>query len=223
MAIVTTTEQIEQRKLKDETTSVIQKAQMLQVGNPAEHGAAIDFLKTIKASQERVTGFFGPMKKKAHEAWRLICDGENEFITPLKESERIAKDKVLRFQFKAEQERVQAEREAQARADEAARKERERLEKEAEKLKTPEKKAERLEQAAAVVAPVIEVASEVPKVGGVSTTKRWKHRVVDVAKLPREYMLPNEKMLAGIATSTKGQIKIEGVEFYSEASLSVGK
>ncbi len=44
----------------------------------------------------------------------------------------------------------------QAKVDEAARIERERLEREAARLKTPEKKAERLEQAAAIVPPIIQ-------------------------------------------------------------------
>ena len=134
----------------------------------------------------------------------------------------MVKDKTNRYLLAEEQKRVAQQAEAQAKADEAARRERERLEKEAAKLKSPELKAERLEQAAAVVAPVIQVASVVEKQKGVSTVKRWKHKVTDIDLLPKMYMLANDKMLAGVATSSKGVAKIPGVQFYSEDGLAVG-
>ena len=70
--------------------------------------------------------------------------------------------------------------------------------------------------AAALIQPVI--AREVPKIAGIKTRTVWKYRIVDAAQIPREYMIPNEVMLGNVARSTKGAVKVAGVEFYSEDS-----
>ena len=61
---------------------------------------------------------------------------------------------------------------------EAAKAERERLEKEAAKLKTPELREQRLEQAAAVIAPVVQVAAPA---NAVRTQKRWVVQSLELA------------------------------------------
>ena len=50
-----------------------------------------------------------------------------------------------------------------------------------------------------------------------------KARVTSAAALPKEYMVPNEKMLDALAKASKGAMKIPGVEFYTESILAVGK
>ena len=77
-----------------------------------------------------------------------------------------------------------------------------------------------MEQAAAVSAPVIEVAREVPKVAGQSVRKTWKARVTDIQQVPREWMVVNESALNAFAKSTKGAVKVPGVEFFEESTLA---
>lgn len=84
-----------------------------------------------------------------------------------------------------------------------------------------ESKAELLAmQAATVVAPIVAPTTE--NISGVSRAVVWKHRVVDASLIPREYMVPNDTMLAGVAKSTKGAIAIPGVEIYSERVIRSG-
>ncbi len=73
-------------------------------------------------------------------------------------------------------------------------------------------------KAAQVVAPKVE--AYIPPVVGQSSRTIWKARVVDAAQIPREYMVPNEKMLNDVAGATKGKLSVPGVEFYPEQVMS---
>ena len=44
----------------------------------------------------------------------------------------------------------------------------------------------------------------------------WKFKVVDESLVPREYMQPNEKLIGGTIRSSKGKMKIPGIEAYEE-------
>lgn len=133
------------------------------------------------------------------------------------------KEDALRV-IKTEQERVWREKE------EAARKEAERLAaegkaEEAAKARVEADKAaakanERAAQAQEICVPVPVLNSTVEKIAGIATRSIWKFRIVDVNKIPRQYMVPNEKMLGEIARTLKNSLTIEGVEFYSEESMS---
>jgi hypothetical protein len=63
--------------------------------------------------------------------------------------------------------------------------------------------------------------NEVQKVDGVSIASKWVAVIVDVDKIPRKYMLPDVKTLTAIAKASKDLIKIPGVEFKEEKSMSV--
>ena len=127
------------------------------------------------------------------------------------EAERVAAEKA------AELRRLAEAAAAAGRADEAS--------KLAAKAEAVTEKAEAKagtiqEQAASVIIPTI--AKELPKVAGISTRKVWKHRVTDARKVPRDYLMVNDKMLADFAKATKGAIPVDGVEFYSEEVMAAG-
>jgi hypothetical protein len=73
-----------------------------------------------------------------------------------------------------------------------------------------------------VAAPVIVVAKETPRVAGISYRETWKHRVTDVNKVPREYLMVDEQKLRRVVAAMKGQIKIAGVEVYAEKTAAAG-
>lgn len=111
---------------------------------------------------------------QAHRKWTAF----RGMFAPLEAAAKTIKGKVINYQegviraAKAEEARLQAE------ADERARRERERLEKQAAALKTPELREQRMEQAAAVVAPVVRVAAPV---AAVKVQRRWAVRSIDKA------------------------------------------
>jgi len=144
--------------------------------------------------------------------------------------EQARKEREKQAQEAEKQRRIEQEArdkaEAARKAAEAAgAEERARLLREAEaaerKAAAAQIKAEtREDNASAVVTPVVQVAV---KQQGESMRKIWRALVVDVAQVPREYMIVNEKALDGIAKATKGSIQIAGVGFYAENSLAVRK
>jgi hypothetical protein len=87
------------------------------------------------------------------------------------------------------------------------------------------------EQAEAVlenIPPVPTVIIDKPKVSGMFGRDNWKFEVVDMLDLViwacennPGLIIPNEKMLGELARSTKGQLTIPGVRFYSEEGLVI--
>ena len=106
-------------------------------------------------------------------------------------------------------------------------KEREAMQREAEKRRAEAeaaaaKAAAKEEAAAEVVAPVVQIASVTPKVQGQAIRRTWRARVVNVALVPREYLVPNQQALDAFARATKGAIPLPGIEMVSEVNMSTG-
>lgn len=203
--------------LKHERDVNIEKANSMVITSAETYLDATDFLKTLKGMQKEAETKFEKSIKASYAAWKEICNLKNSIVEPLAEAERLLKGKAIAYN--QEQERIAAAK--QARIDAQKRKEQEELlakAKKAEEKGQTEKAENLMQQAQNMPAPVVEKA--VPKNSGISIKKNWKFRVKDVNAIPREYMIPNEKALQGIATSTKGSIKIPGVEFYSEDNMS---
>lgn len=147
--------------------------------------------------------------------------------------ETARKEREKREQEAAKQRQI--EEESRKKADEARKRaqeaqdqsERERLQREAEaadrKANAAQIKADsKLEDAAAVVAPIVQMAAP-EKQKGESTRDVWTYEVLDVNMIPREYLQPNEKALAGVARATKGSITIPGIRIFAEKTLAVKK
>lgn len=143
-----------------------------------------------------------------------------------KEREKAEQEAARQRQIEAEQ-RAKAEQ-ARLAAQEADAAERKKLLAEAEaadrKAAAAAIKVEtQVENAAVVTAPVIQVATAAPTVKGIATKRVWKYRISDASKIPREYMIPDDAKLSGMARALKGSVPIAGVEFFSEESLSSGR
>lgn len=161
---------------------------------------------------------------------------EAKRIAEQRRLQAIADEQARKDREKAEAEarrQRQIEEEARAKAEAARRaaeqanaEERARLLKEAEaaerKAAAAQVKADtKDEDAALVVAPVVQVAPVTQKIKGESTKSVWRIRVTDFSKLPDEYKVPNEKALNAVAQATKGAISIPGTEIYEEKTLSI--
>jgi hypothetical protein len=153
---------------------------------------------------------------KLHRRWTGLRDA---FVTPLESSRKEIRTKVIDWQETERKRAEELQRKLQAEADEKARREKARSEAEAAKLKTPEKREERLEQAAAVVAPVVHV--EQPKVNMRGVARVWKVMAVDADAFYAA--LATDKSLRGyvevdqvrmqLAKAANPAIEIPGVRF----------
>lgn len=103
--------------------------------------------------------------------------------------------------------------------------ERRRLLKKAEKAETKAEIAAETadlnaDRAQAIAAPEVVAAVRVPTVAGIATKKVWKFRVTDASLVPDDYKIIDEKKLGALARAMKGTVKVPGVEFYADDSLS---
>lgn len=198
-------------------------ARSLKVTTALEFNDAAERLKSIKGAMKRVVDFFKPTKQAQDEAKRRILEAEKKLLTPLEEAEGYAKRAMLTYQQEQQQIAQEEQRKLQAAADLAARKERERLQKLSDAAKKPETQQKYAEAAAEVSAPVVHVPTAAPVVAGITTKKVWKYRVTDAALVPREFLMVNDKALAGYARAMKGAVPVAGVEFYSEDAMASGR
>ena len=218
--------------VKHEASLTLMWAEELEVRNESDYKSVFEVVKQIKVIRNKWLGYWGKIKKDAYNTWKDIKEKENEVVKICDETERMAKDKAGSWRAKQEAIAEEQRRKLQAEADRRARIGRERLEKEAEKLKTPELKEQRLEEAAAVIAPEVKVESPA-KVEGVSYRKKWCVELIDIDALIKEATKPNSiartlvdfNQQAGdkLAQQTKGVIQVPGLKFYVKTITSVRK
>jgi hypothetical protein len=173
---------LELSTLEREIAPVLQRANTITVRSADDRTDAMDFLRAVKSANKRASEFFAPIVDAAHKSWKQATASRGSILEPLEAAEKRVKATVITYDQEQERIRQEEQRRLQAIADEAARRERERLEKQAAKLKTPEKREAKLEEAAAVIAPVVQIAEpEKPK--GEVTKQRWKMKLTDKTKL----------------------------------------
>jgi hypothetical protein len=209
--------------VKAEVSPILAAADSIAIRDETTWSHAGEFLKNvIKAQQRRVKDFFAASKEAAAAAHKAVCANEKSLLDPLDRAERTVKTKMISFQDEQQRIRREAERKA---ALEAAR-----LQEEAAKLarqaaqaaaRGQEEKAQEKQDAAqekaiqaAEAALASTAAPQLQKFQGFHLRKIWKYKVVDFKAIPLEYMLPNDSALLSLAKSTKGSIKIPGIEFF---------
>lgn len=186
--------------------------------------AVMDFFRAPADRLERAKSQIKRAMISYDEAQRRIQEEAQRKVEEAarKERDRLAAEAAeaqRKADEKAAEERRQAEA-ARAAGDLAAAA---KHEQKAERVE--ERAAERIETlqtvAASVVAPVLE--RETPKVKGVSGRRVWKFRIRDASKLPREYLLPDEKRIGAVVRAMKGDTRIEGVEVWDESDLTAAR
>lgn len=196
------------------------------INSAREH---LDFLRQEKEK------YVGPAKQivgiaeRKGEEWkaeeRRRAAAEEERINQQRRAEAAQKAELERkaAEAQAKLDREQRERElAEARkAGEIGKREEARLAKIAAEAEA-EARALAAKQAAEAAANVQEVKVEasVPKVAGIRARVNWKFRIIDQNKIPRAYMIPDEKSIGYFVRETKraGEV-IPGVEAYCEDSI----
>lgn len=206
------------KKAIKETELMVKNYQDYAIALPEQYTRAAEDLKKIKAKYKELEDIRKSATGPLDEAKRRIMDWFRGSLDALSNIENIVKREMLSWQQKQEQIR----RVEEARLAEIQRKEVERLAKKAEEAAAKGKveKAEELRQQAtekAMLTPT--VASTVEKIKGISTRIYWRYRVTNEALIPRDYLIPNHEKLADIAEATKGTLKVEGIEFYSEEGM----
>jgi hypothetical protein len=200
-----------------EAQNINTHAGALAIKTQVEYEDASAFLKRIKTKYNEIEATRKSITQPLDQAKKNIMDLFRKPLELLRQAEGVAKRSILTYMD--EQERIRREQEEKlAREAEKKRKE---LEAKAEAAREAgkETKAEQYEEKANnVVAPVL--APTVEQAKGQAVKLQWSAKVIDFAKLPDNYKLPNMPMLNKVAQATKGQVPIPGVEFKSEKILA---
>lgn len=195
-----------------EILSVVDKARALTINTPEQASYVDEFCVWLKDLEKRTTAKYADSKKKAHDAWKAVVAMESEDLDKVIEARKIAKSSLIAWDDKqkaiAEQNAAIARAKAKKDAEDAALLRAEIAEEYGDKAG-----AEAIINAPVVVEPV-KVAA--PAKTATMFQTRWKFKIVDASKIPREYLVPDETKIGGVIRATKGAVTIPGVEAFSE-------
>ena len=210
---------------------LVRDAQALAVRDQAGRDNALSFLRAVKDAQRKIGDLCDPTVAKALAAHREAVAMRKRMLAPFEAAESAVKSKVLAYDQEAEKARRAEQARLQALADAQAEAERKRAMAAAAKLKTPELREARLEAAAEIAAPVVQVAPAVAKAAGESSRVTWKAECTDIMALiaaaasgntaANGMLLFNQVEANAFARGTKGAVQIPGVRIYSETGMSL--
>lgn len=217
----------------NEATSLAETVRSLTITNNQEYQNSGEFLKKIKTVSKMIDDARKDITKPLDDAKKRVMDFFREPLTQLSDAEKMLKGAILGYQ--QEQNRIAEEERRKAEAKAKAEEERKRKALEERAAKAEENgnsaKAEMLrEQADDVRVKTVVAPARIEKVQGIATKKVWKAKIQDYTKIPSSFYLNDPKVQDAIqsamnnfAKGTKGNVPVEGVEFFQEESLSAGR
>lgn len=209
-------------ELVKESTDLVVQAHGVGAIETAEHYTqAVMIGKALRAMNKGILEFWKPLVENAHKAHKALCVRRDEMTKPVDAAIDAVGLKIGVYLKREEDRRAEAERIAREAALKA---EQDRLLSEASHLSELglQKEADTvLEEAVTVQAPPVVMPSSVPKIAGASQRQTWHYRIVDEAKIPREYLVVDTVKLNQIVRALKNQTKIPGIEVYPESSVAM--
>lgn len=180
-----------------------------------------DSLRSIKTRLKELTELRLSMTRPLDESKKSIMGLFAPVIEKMESAERTIKTAMVEYEQSVAEQRRKEQEEADRRAQEIE---------QARKLEFMEKAQGAMEDGRQALAetyvkkanefhvtPVNVAASKRP---GVAMRSIWKFRIVDAAKIPREFLIPDEVKIGAIVRAMKGEGAIEGIEMYEEKVVS---
>lgn len=174
---------------------------------------AADYLLEIKRRRKWWADWNKPAKQRLDALKKELLERERQIDDPMESAEIIIKVGISLFSD--EQERARKTEESRLRAEAFKRQEDERLLAAQNAHDSGEKEEAQRIIDEPIQAPVV-VVPKATAPAGISYRQAWKFRVVDAAKVPREYLMLDESRIGSVVRAMKGETRIEGVEVYSE-------
>ena len=181
-----------------EAQELVAFARDVEITSSPEYESVGQQLLAVKEEQKNLKAKKDTVLRPLQDAVRALQVLFKPAEDALKAAEGAYKNALVAWQMRVEEERQLAAQ----RAEEAARK----------KLGP-----------AAVRKALTSAPEAVEKISGISTRDHWVAIVVDVTKVPREFMIPNQRMLDDTAEATKGTATIPGVRFENQPIVSAGR
>ena len=216
-----------ERSLGNEVSLIERNADVVVIHDDESYAQAAEITKTIKQMQKKVKDYWEPLRVSAKKTYDDVLSKKKRMMDPLDKAEKILKGKM--GAFTAAKERERREREEAARRAAQAETDRKLAEAAAAEKNGDLIGAEMAMAEAEIMddaAVSISVASKAPKVEGVSTTKNWEIKSIDLSKVPVEFagvlLRPvDEKAALKLIRASKGAIKIPGIEYEETYSVSI--
>ena len=214
---------VETKEVGNRAVSILDTAKTVKVVDPETYTAAGFIWKSLKDMMKEVDEAWDKNIKLWHEGHKNALADKARYYQPLDTASRTVKKLMSDYNLAQERIRIAEQR----RLEEIALKaEEERLLQEAivteaEARASGASKEEAAQEAAAIIekpvyVPPIIIPKEVPKVTGMSFRTIWKFRIIDIAKIPREYLEPDMVKIGGVVRALKGQTNIPGIRVYEE-------
>lgn len=181
--------------LEKEALALQHSTHDLTIADDEEYGACATLLTEIRGEVKSLTAQRDSVVKPINEGLKKLRALYKPALDSLGAAEQGIKTAMLTF--RSEQERLRSE--AEAAAHEAL--------------------AEGLHDLAMVH--IHDAAQEAPKATGVSARKVWKLRVIDLARVPREFMVVDTAALRRHAISNGWDTPPAGIEYYQEEGLMI--
>jgi hypothetical protein len=210
---------------KTEALAIPDRARALVVRDQASLDAAKEFMIEVDALAGQIEATFDPQIALAHKMHKSLLAEKAKFMTPLTAAKYTVGRKAADFvaaqeeeRKKAERERLDAEEKARVIADKAVEK--------ADKLEAEGKDgavAAVVNGAHEKVQEILGSAPVVPEAldtSGLTVRENWRFSIVDKDLIPREYLMPDEKMIGMIVRAKKDQTNIPGVRVYVEKGVA---
>ena len=199
-------------ELQKNINDIVLVARNFIVETPEQVTQASIVLKQCKTRLDEIDATFNPIIEKAHSAHKEALAQKKKHSEPIETAKKHIGNLVAQYQttqerIRLEQQRIETEK-ARIQIDEqkiteAVILEQSGMNAEAEAVLNEERPLE--------IAKVIEQ----PKIDGMSFRENWCFEIVDITKLPAEYLMANEKAIGAIVRSLKGNAKIAGVRIYT--------
>lgn len=204
--------------LETEVTAYVAKAGSVEVADDTDYEMADEFSGKLKDLIKRVKTTFGPYVKDAYDHYKRQKARENEMVKPLEDALREIRKAMSAYQ--TEQER---QRRIEQKMIDAKRKEEqtESAEEYAQVLEEQGEKgmADAVRKEAARMPTGVKAESHAPKGKSTRRVTKWHFEVEDLDKVPREWMMLNEKAVQQYANSAKANARIPGIKIWSTVEV----
>lgn len=190
MAKTTLKDKPELKEFNKELTKVKKELTTLKVTNESSFKEAAAIKKELTTQIRKIKEFFKPMEDDARKVLRTIQDQRKSLVEPREAFKGEIVDQMAKYQIKRDDARKAAETRAAAKASEGA--------------------------------PVAVRAGGTVKAAGVGTTITWEldpDQLVDVSKVPKKYLMLDEKAVLADIKAANGDITIPGVTFRKKAII----
>jgi len=201
--------EVVEKEVQEETNKVVAAANAVVVDSNEGMQEATNILSWIAGAKKQIEAkrvfFTKPLRQQVEAINAMFKD----YVAPLEQADKTLRGKILTYRH--EQERIR--RAEQEHMQKLLEKEQKRLEKQAEKRGMPPPPP--------VVAPVVEAQPKTVRseMGAVSAKKVWDFEIEDADKIPRAFMIPNEKAIR--AAVKAGVRSLPGVRIFQREGLSV--